>query len=113
MREVPARETDVDRQRAAGCEASGAQERGDEMSMTNQESAVLDHFVNRAIENLVQELAGRMTYPEAKRAVRESLMRGIIRNLPQPWPLSMPAAKPNLAQPIDESGFSAGFEVGD
>jgi len=68
---------------------------------------------NRAIENLVQELAGRMTYPEAKRAVRESLMRGIIRNLPQPWPLSMPAAKPNLAQPIDESGFSAGFEVGD
>jgi len=47
-----------------------------------------------------------MTYPEAKRAVRESLMRGIIRNLPQPWPLSMPAAKPNLAQPIDESGFS-------
>jgi hypothetical protein len=100
MREVPARETDVDRQRAARCEAASAQEGGDEM--TNQEGAVLDDFVDRAIENLLQGLASRMTYPEAKRAVRDGLLRGIKR---------MEVFADGI-QPMDESGFSAGFGVG-
>jgi len=77
--------------------------------MTNQEGAVLDDFVDRAIENLLQGLANRMTYPEAKRAVRDGLLRGIKR--------MEIAAEPDILfadgiQPMDESGFSAGFGVG-
>lgn len=76
------------------------------MSMTNQESAVLDDFVDQAIENLLQGLAGRMPRTEAKIAVRDSLVRAIAR-------LNIPGGPPNSIQPMDESGFSAGFGVGD
>lgn len=99
--------------------------------MTNQEGAVLDDFVDRAIENLVQGLAGRMTHSEAKRAVRDGLLRGIDRmNVPDEPPMSgklksyfdrptyewtareILAGQQQSVQPMDESGFSAGFGVG-